>query len=300
MDTFVVNATSLNLRSSPLATANNVIAALPHGQQAEVLDQSNAEWWKVRAQLAGHSLTGYAASRFLQREAEAPALPAHTAIAPVHYPKDARARRSSTEARFSPLDETLPTRDANAPPADKVAAIHRIIQALDVQHSARYLPTAHSTFCNIYAYDLCYLANAYLPRVWWSSKALLQLAQGQAVRVAYGTTVYEQSANGLYDWLTEWGPDLGWTRSFDLTELQNRVNEGRIGIVCAKRRDLSRSGHITCVIPETPAHVAERVGPSVTAPLQSQAGSKNKQYFRNTWWVERASEYSESGLFCHD
>jgi hypothetical protein len=180
--------------------------------------------------------------------------------------------------------------------------VYKIADFLDVANSARYQPTPESTYCNIYAYDFCYLAQAYLPRVWWMSKTLMEFARtpGYNPKPAYGKNVAELNANALYDWLDEWGDDFGWMRTFDLTDLQGKVNEGRVGIVCARRRDLTRSGHITCVLPEANGLNARRDGAKVTAPLQSQAGVKNKKFFAEDWWVRLAQEYSNFGYWYHD
>jgi hypothetical protein len=136
--------------------------------------------------------------------------------------------------------------------------------------------------------------------VWWYQKAILDLSRGRPVAAAYGKTVYEQNANGLYDWLLEWGTDFGWTRTFDANELQERVNAGGVGVISAKRRDTSRSGHITCVAPEFSEQRARRAQGRVVAPLQSQAGSRNRRYFSDPWWIERSDQYQATAFFHHD
>jgi hypothetical protein len=166
-----------------------------------------------------------------------------------------------------------------------------------VESSARYQRTERSTYCNIYAFDYCFLAGVYLPRVWWTPRALMQLHTGALVVAQYEQSVRELGANSLHDWLIDFGGDFGWTRTFDLTELQSEVNQGCAGVICAKRKDVSRSGHITCVVPEVPGHGATRAGSSVQAPLQSQAGATNKKLFSSDWWVARAHEFSDTGFF---
>lgn len=183
--------------------------------------------------------------------------------------------------------------------SEKVAALHRIIEALDVEHSARYAATSEQTYCNIYAYDFTYAAAVYLPRVWLREKALVDLASGKEVPVLYGKTVRELSTNSLFDWLEDWGDDFGWQRSFDLAELQAQVNQGAVGVICAKRAVPQRSGHITCVLPEVIGRSALRSGSSLIAPLQSQAGSKNKRYFATSWWIERRRDFAASGFWWH-
>ena len=84
-----------------------------------------------------------------------------------------------------------------------------IIAYLQVEQAPRYKRTRSATFCNIYAHDYCFLASAYLPRVWWRAKAITQLLQGQAVKVRYGVTVEEYNVNSLFNWLEDSGLTLG-------------------------------------------------------------------------------------------
>lgn len=300
MTTYIVTATSLNLRSSPMRSPENFITSLPNGQEVELVDDSNASWWKVDTVLGGRTIRGFVASNHLKLATAVTEPPPHTQISVVHFPASLEARRSSTDLRHCPIGEAgIPRRDANSPARQKITEIYQLLEALDVEHSLRYLRSPSSTYCNIYAYDFCYFAQCYLPRVWWTSKALLELAQGKSVKVAYGKTVNELNANALYDWLFEWGDDFGWSRTFDLTEMQGVVNEGGVGVICAKRRNPARSGHITVVIPEATGQVAKRNGQAVIAPLQSQAGVKNKKTFAEDWWVRLASEYRTTGFWHH-
>ena len=81
------------------------------------------------------------------------------------------------------------------------------------------MPTLRSedgpTWCNIYATDYCYLAGLYLPRVWWTAKALAAIVQGNTPPVAYDQTVRETRADDLYQWLLDSGAQFGWRRVFD-------------------------------------------------------------------------------------
>jgi hypothetical protein len=296
MNEHVVTATSLNLRNSALVSTRNVLAVLPNGSRVDVLDASGGTWWKVTALLGVQRLTGFCAGRYLKPATAQPPQPDFAKVAPVHMPANAGARRDSASFRHCPLGESsLPRMPENASRAERVAALHAIVAFLDVERSRRYLPTQSSTFCNIYVYDCCYAAAAYLPRVWFTPRALIVLSRGEAVTLEYAKTVTELNANALYDWLREWGDDFGWREAADPTEMQQRVNEGRAGVVCAKRRDTSRSGHITFVLPETGARTAIRAGSVVTGLLQSQAGARNKQSFANSWWL--SPEYSGYGFW---
>jgi hypothetical protein len=295
-DVFSVTATTLNVRGAPLINASNIIGKLGQGELVEKVGQPSNDWLQIRAS----HVSGFAAARFLSRvEAPLPPPPATAAFIPpqVHFAAGSRSRLDSTEDRHSPLQGFQPQPRASAQSdVNRCAALHSIIQTLDVEHGERYLPTG-STFCNIYAYDVCFLAGVYLPRVWWMAKALLDISQGGNPGIVYAKTVRELNANALFDWLSEWGDEFGWQRCANLNELQDAANHGAVGIICAQRKDLSRSGHITVVVPETAGRSAERIGQTVTGPLQSQAGARNKQYFVRPWWVELESQFRAHGFW---
>jgi hypothetical protein len=64
-----------------------------------------------------------------------------------------------------------------------------------------------------------------------------------------------------------------------LTDLQEVVNQGGVGVIVAENRIDSEAGHIVLVVPETDAYRALRTNTGeVTAPLQSQAGRFNFAY----------------------
>lgn len=298
--THVVASPALNLRRSPGKHPANLLATLPQGHPVRRLEAANDDWWQVQTTFKGVSLEGFVNHHYLLPVQEAPALPSAARLTAVHLA--ARGiRRASVHGRASPLDEPdLPRRAPAAAPAANVDSLGAILRFLDVERSRRYQRTPSATFCNIYAYDYCHLAGTYLPRVWWTARAIARLLAGESVTAAYGSTLLEQTANQLFDWLNEWGDEFGWVRAFDLSLLQERVNEGTVGIVCAQRKVLSISGHITVVIPEVAPASALRAGSRVTAPLQSQAGSRNRQRFAEDWWVKMADQYRDVGFWYHD
>ncbi|HZF14643.1 MAG TPA: SH3 domain-containing protein [Steroidobacteraceae bacterium] len=296
-----VTATTLNLRRSPVINPANIIGTLGQGEVVQKTGQPTTDWFEVRCSRS----SGFAAARFLS-PVQAPTPPQQPATGtpafvprPVHFAPSASAQLGSIEQRHCPLGGfDVRSRQAGQSDATRCATLGSIVDLLDVEHSARYQPTV-TTFCNIYAYDFCYLAGVYLPRVWWMAKALLDLRAGADPGVAYGKTVRELTANALYDWLSEWGDDYGWQRCADVDELQGAANRGSVGVVCAQRRDLSRSGHIVVVVPEIAGHAADRVGQGVVRPLQSQAGARNKRYFCNQWWVDLAAQFRATGFWAH-
>lgn len=183
--------------------------------------------------------------------------------------------------------------------ADRAAGLAAIVEwlAVDDPQHLRYQRQGSTTFCNIYAHDYCYLAGAYLPRVWWSGPALLRLAQGETLESRYGTTVSELNANSLFDWLGTFGPSFGWRRVFEPAEIQHAANQGRVCLLCAQRTQLNRSGHISAVVPETEEQRALGIA-QVSTPLQSQAGWTNFRYGTARWWLD--PKFRDSGFWVAD
>jgi hypothetical protein len=305
-----VSASQLNLRVAPSTSSNPPIAQLPEGLVVRVLGEAAPPWLRVRATLGGSDVIGYASGKFMQAvdEVPAPETPAPTlaaavpAVPAVHYREnDPASRRSSTGRRAQPLGELQrPSRDPAAPEDQRRQQVLQIIDWLAVDTSARYQPDTF-TYCNVYAADLCYLAHAYLPRTWWTESALARLAAGQQVPVLYDSTIREMRADDLCAWLIEWGTTFGWRRVFDATALQAAANAGGLGLICADRDAAGRPGHISVVVPESGANVAQRdVDGHVVLPLQSQAGAVNfrHQTGKSAWWLD--VKFKAHVFFVHD
>ena len=294
-----------NIRVMPSTAFNTPLALLPQGQAVRVLGSSAPGWLRVRTNLGGGELIGHVAASRLEGPALPPAGPAEVA-APVWPVASLRennpsARRAAAASRAYPLGEPgRPTRDANADAATRVAQLIRLADWLDVTHSARYQATPPSTYCNIYATDYAYLAGVYLPRVWWTAPALVQIGQGHTPAAIYDDSVREMRADDLFAWLVDAGPGFGWSRVFDATALQAAANAGGVGIISADREAEGRAGHITVVVPEETTHRAERDADGhVTQPLQSQAGARNLRFGSagQRWWL--GAEFRDRGFFVH-
>ena len=155
-------------------------------------------------------------------------------------------------------------------------------------------------FCNTYVADYAFLANAYLPRVWWTDTALQRLTLGATLEAVFGQTVRELNANAVHDWLDEHGVAFGWIRELDLTLLQTAANAGEVCVIVAQARDLNRSGHISAVIPEQGAHQARRSADGeVLRPLESQAGTRTlaRGVSVRAWWA--SSRFQSFALWRH-
>ncbi len=300
MEKYFVNTAQLNVRSTTEVASDNIIARLQKFRIVDLVEKTLSDWWKIRFLDGTENMEGYVASRFLLLLAEAPQIV--ESVKAVHFPRDPRSNLNSKLLMHVPMgDSSIEFRDMGTIEIRK-QSIRSLIDKLDVAVSLRYRRTEKNTFCNIYAYDFCYFAGAYLPRVWWNGKAISLLTQGQAVEVKYADTVYELNANALHDWLLEWGNDFGWKRVRDVDTFQNLINEnGGIGLICAKRTDSSKSGHISAVVPETSQIKATRLNGKIAYPLQSQAGANNFKYFsieQRSWWTR--SKFASFVFFYHD
>lgn len=305
----------LRVREEPLVSnppQKNVIGHLPDGQVVQVLSGKVTRGFvEVETSLHGALLHGYVAQKFLEPAAvgvraslRAPQATSSTAaIGAVYAPRrpgDITRRRGVANA-LSLNEPSQPSR--NGTTADELRGeLDAIIDWLDVENPAflRYRPRNGLTFCNIYAHDFCHLAGVYLPRVWWTPKALIELSKGTPVEPRLGATISEQVANELFAWLRDFGTDFGWRASGTLTELQTEVNQGAVGVIVARRKESNRPGHIAVVVPETLGNSAKRDSTgNVVAPLQSQAGSSNfrRGTGRRDWW--RGEQFAEFSFWLH-
>lgn len=276
----------LFLRSEPVVRENTKIAVLPMGYSVTKKSEATVPgWWKVSTVIDGINVEGFVNSRFLIPDTSFVPPPPANGLSPVHLNTSANVIRGNKSRLAYPLNEPgQKTRNLSATPAIKAGELTAIVDWLDVENSARYLPTSQNTYCNIYAYDYCYLAGVYLPRVWWMPSAIVLLEHGESVSPVYGQTVQELNANALFNWLKDYGVRFGWNRTFDLTQMQNAANAGQVVIICGQNKIPNRSGHICPVVPETSSATAKRNGLVVTNPLQSQAGRNNLKYFTRNWW----------------
>lgn len=296
---YVVRASELNLRSSPRVVSTNRIGLLPRGHEVDLLEKAAAPWWKIRTRLDGTPVEGYVSSAYLVAGPEkAPPEAVAKKLVEVHLQTSQPVTRGRDGGRAFALNEAgAPRRDARTPAA-RAAQLLEIVHWLRVDRSARYLRKGSSTFCNIYSYDYCFLAGAYLPRVWWTATAISALNSGRSVAVVYDQTVRELNANSLHDWLPEFGPQFGWRREFDLDALQAAANAGAVCLVSGKNANSESPGHICPVVPEKGTRQADRRNGRVHAPLQSNAGRENFQFGTPRWWT--SATFRSTSFWIHD
>lgn len=301
---------ALRMRSEPEVTnpiSKNVIVELPDGWPVRAVSGKVENGFiLVEAALNNAIYRGYCSSKYLVK-ATGPAKPAGPKTlpgidleVPAVYMKHASGKvtKRTENAGAHSLNETgMPGRKGETP-EELRAELGQIISYLNPGKSnhKRYWPRSGLTFCNIYAHDYCFLAGVYFPRVWWTDKALLEIAKGNTQKPLYGNTIREMRANDLFRWLRDYGEQFGWQRAVSATELQNFANLGAVCLIIARRKNEGRSGHVSAVVPETDAHKAKRMSNGeISSPLQSQAGSGNFNYGNgkpNWWTAERFAEFA--------
>jgi hypothetical protein len=304
---------TLRLRSAPAISAApsaNVIGDLPDGHLVRAVSGKETKGFlEVETSLAGAHLHGFVSAKHLQPAAgtitaAAPAAtPPTSGLVAVFMPRKAGVitKRTEVAGPHSLNEPNQPDRKGTTP--DELRKeLAAIIDWLDVAKKSfkRYRPRQGLTFCNIYAHDYCFLAGVYLPRVWWTQKAIVAITKGEKVGPLIGDTIDEVRANGLFRWLRDFGSQFGWRQTGTLTKLQQEANQGAIGLIVARRKEDGKSGHIVMVVPETEQHSAKRNSAGdVIAPLQSQAGSINFSYGTGklNWWKD--ARFAESAFWLH-
>ena len=306
MPTHVVTALHLNLRSAPDPQKKNVIAVLPQGSLVDKVSNSGvAGWFEVDTVVAGATLRGHLNSSHLGPIGTSfPSASVSSGKLPAaDLGSKLTEKRSVVGSRAYSIQEAGKPGKPSTHASGNAAGIVRIIDWLDVGKPGhlRWQGGGGKTFCNVYTYDASIMAGCYLPRVWWTSKAITDLRAGKTVEAKYGATVQEMRANYIFNWLLEYGADFGWQRVFDVDALQSQANAGRMAIICAQRTDMEKPGHIQVVPPENGANKAKRnASGKVLQPLQSNAGASNFTYgfLGSSWW--QGASFKQFGFWTSD
>ena len=102
-------------------------------------------------------------------------------------------------------------------------------------------------------------------------------------------------------WLRDFGPRFGWRTTDSITSLQVAANSGAIALICARRGDEGKSGHIAVVVPETTGQRAIWEARKVAAPLLSQSGVASFKYRRvPQQWGSDAQVFAEHAVWVDD
>lgn len=304
----------LRVRSQPRISElphQNVIAHLPDGHPVRAIDGKVENGFiEIETSLFGAHLTGFVAAEFLRATDEPLQIlaltpqdaPAKGDVPAAHMPdKPAAVRRKDRATAHSLKEADQPSRSGPGQ-AKLIRELNEIIDWLNVDLAAhaRYRPRDGLTFCNIYAHDFCHLAGAYLPRVWWTESALLNIAKGNTPPALIGNTLREMRANDLFRWLRDFGLTFGWRQTGTLDKLQTAANAGGIGMIVARRTHDGKPGHIVVVVPESNGAQARRDPKgNIVSPLQSQAGAVNfkRSTPQKAWW--KGAQFAESAFWIH-
>ncbi|MEM7352873.1 MAG: glycoside hydrolase family 19 protein, partial [Acidobacteriota bacterium] len=199
-----VSVAELNLRNQPRVSSSTRIGSLHEGAEVERLgDASVPDWWQIRTLLSERLVEGFVAFRFLEAlpqqavSLESDSLESaslegaslervaldrvsRTFVPPPFDLPETHLRESRREVtrqedgyRAFPLGEKGKPRRSGTLAETKARQLGKIVDYLDSESAEhrRYWPKRGTTFCNIYAYDYCYLAGVFLPRVWWTERA---------------------------------------------------------------------------------------------------------------------------------
>lgn len=302
----------LRLRSKPdKSNNNNVIAHLPDGHLVQSINDKLINGFReVETYLSNTYFRGFLYNEYLIKTNSTTELQIKTdklahKIPEVEMPRkndSTITKRIDPPGAFSLNEIGQPKREGNNA-KELCKSLANIIDWLNVEIYTRYKPIKNGkvTYCNIYAHDYCYLAGVYLPRVWWTNKAIALIESGTTVSAKYADTISELTANLLFAWLKDFGEQFGWQRVDSATKLQTLVNQGAVGLIVAKRIQNEGPGHIVAVVPETDTHQAKRDAKGiVTQPLQSQAGAVNFCYGVGTpnWWLNE-NKFEASAFWVH-
>ncbi|MBR0680155.1 hypothetical protein GXW74_06630 [Roseomonas eburnea] len=305
----------LRVRSEPRKSdppGKNVVAHLPDGHIVRAVTGRPVNGFlEIETSLSGANIHGFCSLKLLVPApgatevpvvAPAAAPPTRGVVAVFMPRREGTVTKRTAPAGAHSLNEPDQPGRTGTTPQELVTEIGKIIDYLAVDRSThrRYQPGGGKTFCNIYAHDFCLLAGTFLPRVWWTQRALDALAAGREVKPLIGDTIREMRANDLFRWLDDFGTAFGWRRTGTTTKLQEAANQGAIGLIVARRKEDGKSGHIVIVVPETATDSARRnPAGEVTAPLQSQAGATNfrRDTGRANWW--NGEEFAESAFWVH-
>jgi hypothetical protein len=292
----------LYLRKEPVKADNNKITVMPLDTVVEAIgDDISAEWRRVKTVLGDELISGFCSIKYLvETDDPLPVIQAKNPLPEAHLITSKTVTRNGKDWAYPLAEPGFSRIKLNNLPLveDKIEAIYTVLDFLNVEKSARYAPNSKSTYCNIYAYDVTYCLNKYVPRVWWYQRSLDSIAGGENVKPAYGKTVYELNANAITDWFEDYGAVFKWKRIWNLEDLQSEVNTGKIGIIVAQRINLNSPGHIVAVIPENADHKANRsASGEIIAPLQSQAGATNRKIFSGSRWWDNPGKFGKFGFW---
>lgn len=176
-------------------------------------------------------------------------------------------RYQTTTRLYALKDEEMPV--GRGMPQDLLS----IAKYLDPENAPRYGKSITQNL--LFAYDFCYLAGAYIPRIWWGD-----INNVEAPKL-------DMTTNALYGWFEQFGKDFGWKRVEDEKEAQELANVGHVVIIIASPINPRRQAIMTLVLPESSEYLTT-VYMDKEAPHQVRSAKKHLKtaWYKSHLWRE--------------
>src|SRR5699024_1553817 len=151
-----------------------------------------------------------------------------------HLREQPKAVRSYAGKRAFRLAETAPVALTCPVTLDQ---IQKVIEWMDVEHSARWIAARGQTHCNKYVTDLLLQLGQYAPNVWWTDaeKAFLTIRNTGPMLGTYGVDCRELTANELVGWMRDCGKLFGWMVQEQPFSGKYALRGGDLGVVIGRK-----------------------------------------------------------------
>lgn len=153
-------------------------------------------------------------------------------------------------------------------------ALYDIIKFL---HGANRYKRYGITHAGLFAYDVAWLAGAYLPRVWWLHHPKPERAHSAGEYLVPDTEDLRIiNNNDLKDWMLEFGHYFGWRPVGDFNTAQQYADVGHLVIIIAQARNRNKNGRLSVIVPDL------KMGKPKPIPMQASPGKEIG--FQENWY----------------
>lgn len=142
-------------------------------------------------------------------------------------------------------------------------SLRNVIDQFDVENSARYARKNSATYCNIFVWDVTSALGCEIPHF-----VIPTTGEPRAYPDVSGAM--ELDANGVYNWLCDYGAKYGW-KEVSAAEAQDYANRGYPAV--SAWNNPGGAGHVQIVCPSENGEYD-----SVRGPTVAQAGSTLANY----------------------
>lgn len=192
---------------------------------------------------------------------------------PYHLHSKHPVTRSQTTTRCYTLsEEGMPKGDGLA------TSLLDIVKYLDPKNSPRYGRSAH--FTHLFAADVCYLAGAYLPILWYQNTD-----KPEGVKI-------QMNSLAIWEWYKDFGFVFGWHEVPDFKIAQEYADIGHIVTIIALPKSISGRGQMSIILPSIHKYELCKNSFSKDAPPQSRGGHE----FLQTKWY-KGPKYSDFKIY---